>query len=105
MKQALVISGRIPREISALAKDYYAYHGESHVKVMRVWYTVYSGGKSSFPSWVLVHLTDRSGRACSTICSVDVDSNGDRYFSEFLASSQEMEERLLTDWQRIVDEV
>lgn len=104
MRKTLVISERIPREMAAIAKDYYSYHGESHVKVARVWYAVYkSCGKSVVPSWVLVRYTDRSGRECSTICNVDWDINGDWCMDEFLGAAREKEELLLSDWQRMVD--
>lgn len=102
MNEPLLISGRIPREMSYLAKDYYSFHGETNVKVIRYWYRLNDKRKS--PEWLLVHLKDRLGHERSAMCMVCADGDGGCYLSEFLSGTLEKEERLLSDWRRIIEE-
>ena len=102
MNTPLLISGRIPREMTRLAKEYYASHGEDRIKVVRYWYRLYDSRKT--PQWLLVHLSSYAGPELSTVCMVCSDGDGGYYLSEFVSGLREEEEKVLSDWRRITKE-
>ena len=102
MSPALIISGRVPQEMTRLAKEYYAFYGGTHVRVIRYWYRLYDNQKT--PQWLLVRLTGHTGHERSTVCMVCSDGNGGYYLSEFLSNLREKEEKMLSEWRRITEE-
>ena len=102
MSPDLIISGRVPREMTRLAKEYYAFYDGAHVKVIRYWYRLFDSQKK--PQWLLVRLTDYKGYERSAVCMVCSDGDGGCYLAEFISGLREEEEKVLSDWRRITKE-
>ena len=102
MNPALIISGRVPREMTRLAKEYYTFYDATHIKVIRYWYSPFDAQKK--PQWLLVRLTDYTGCERSAVCAVCSDGDGGCYLAEFISGLREEEEKVLSDWRRITKE-
>lgn len=103
MKQALVISGRIPREIADLAEAYHTFHGDTDVKCVRIWYALY--GETRIPAWLLTRFANAGGYKYSAIAKIRGSSSTGLYLSEFFSSERAREGGMLAEWQRIVNEM
>lgn len=100
MNTPLLISGRIPREMTRLAKEYFASPGQTHVKVARYWYRLYDSRKT--PQWLLVHV--KAYAELSIVCMVCSDGDGGYYLTPYVGGLRELEEKVLSDWRRITEE-
>lgn len=104
MSPVLIISGRVPQEMTNLAKEYYAFYGGTHVRVIRYWYRYLLFDSQQKPQWLLVRLTDYTGCKRSAVCMVCSDGDGGCYLAEFISGLREEEEKVLSDWRRITKE-
>lgn len=100
MTPALIISGRIPREMTRLAKEYFASHGMTRIRVVRYWYRLYDDRKT--PQWLLVHVKAYAER--SIVCMVCSDGDGGYYLTPYVCGLRELEEKVLSEWRRITEE-
>lgn len=100
MKEPLVISGRIPRWVSRLAKEYHTFQGDKHIKVVRMWYRLPNRFKT--PDWVLTRFVNQAGVPYSAV--IDIAHKPECFMTEFLSAPRDREEEMLRTWRRIVEE-
>ena len=116
MSPALIISGRVPQEMTRLAKEYYAFYDGTHVKVIRYWYRFLDSqnkalrvwyrlsDRSKTPDWVLTQFVNQAGVLYSAVLDVSPDSEGKLYMTEFMSAPRDREEQMLRQWRRILEE-
>lgn len=100
MNTPLLSSGRTPREMTRLAKEYFASHGQTNVKGAHYWYRLYDGRKT--PQWLLVHVKAYAER--SIVCMVCSDGDGGYYLTPYVCGPRELEGKVLSEWRRITEE-
>lgn len=103
MKQAFVISGRIPREIADLAEAYHAFYGDTDIQCVRVWYALC--GETRIPAWLLTRFVSASGCKYSAITEIRGGTSTGLYLYEFCSSERAREGGMLAEWRRMVNEM
>lgn len=101
MKQALVISGRIPRKIADLAEAYHAFYGDTDVQCVRIWYALC--GETRIPAWLLTRFVSAGGCKYSAIAEIRGSSSTGLYLNEVYSSERAREGGMLAEWQRMVN--
>ena len=102
MKQAYVISGIIPKGLTASARRAYKWIGPVSIKIFRVWYALYEGERLANPEWALVHFR-WYGIKYSAVCHVEKQNKNNWLFLQLFFCMREEEEEMLTEFQHFLD--